>query len=158
MPGITPFLWFDDQAEEAAAFYVTVFDDARITAVQRYAEGGPGEPGKVMTVNFELRGEPFVALNGGPQFPFTEAISFQIACADQVEVDHYWTALLADGGEESMCGWLKDRFGVSWQVVPDALFELISDPDPAAAQRATAAMLQMRKIDIDGLRRAAKGG
>lgn len=156
MPKITPFLWFDDQAEEAARFYAGVFPNSKIEKVVRYGEAGPGRPGSVMTVEFELAGQSFVALNGGPQFPFTEAVSFMVSCKDQDEVDYYWQRLL-DGGEESQCGWLKDRFGVSWQIVPDRLFELLNDPDPARAAAATKAMLGMRKIVIAELEAAAGG-
>jgi predicted 3-demethylubiquinone-9 3-methyltransferase (glyoxalase superfamily) len=155
MPSITPFLWFDSQAHEAAEFYTSVFPNSRITEVTHYGEAGPGEAGTVMTVGFELDGRPFSALNGGPEFTFSEAISFAIECDTQEEVDGYWAALTADGGEEGPCGWLKDRFGLSWQVVPKRLLELISDPDAAAAQRAVAAMLQMRKLDIAALEEAA---
>jgi predicted 3-demethylubiquinone-9 3-methyltransferase (glyoxalase superfamily) len=154
---ITPNLWFDTQAEEAATFYCSIFPGSRITSVQRYPEGAPGPTGSVMTVAFELDGQPFVGINGGPQFPFTEAVSFQITCADQDEVDRYWDALLADGGEESMCGWLKDRFGLSWQVVPAGMEEVFADPDPARAQRAMQAMLGMRKLDLAALQAAADG-
>jgi predicted 3-demethylubiquinone-9 3-methyltransferase (glyoxalase superfamily) len=155
MPSITPFLWFDDQAEDAARFYTSVFPNSRITQVTHYGAAGPREAGTVMTVAFELDGRPFTALNGGPEFTFSEAISFSIECDTQDEVDGYWAALTADGGEEGPCGWLKDRFGLSWQVVPKRLLELISDPDDAAAQRAVAAMLQMRKLDIAALEDAA---
>ena len=151
-----PFLWFDGQAEAAAALYVDVFPDSRIDNVSRYGEAGPGEPGTVLTVDFTLDGQRFVALNGGPQFRFTEAVSFQIPCADQAEVDHYWDRL-SEGGEESRCGWLKDRFGLSWQVVPTALPELLGDPDPDRANRAMQAMLGMRRLDIAALRAAADG-
>jgi predicted 3-demethylubiquinone-9 3-methyltransferase (glyoxalase superfamily) len=151
---ITPFLWFDSQAEEAAEFYCSVFPDGRVLSTTRYGDAGPGEPGSVMTVEFELDGNRFVAINGGPLFAFTEAVSFQIDCADAATVDQYWSRL-TDGGEESMCGWLKDRYGLSWQVVPHGLAELLSDPDPGRAQRATAAMLQMRKLDLAEMRRAA---
>ena len=153
---ITPNLWFDTQAEEAAGFYTSVFKNSRIVSVARYPEGGPGPAGTVMTVEWELDGQRFVGINGGPQFTFDEAVSFQIDCADQEEVDHYWAAL-SDGGEVGPCGWLKDRFGLSWQVVPRGMDELFSDPDPAKAQRAMQAMLQMSKLDIAGLRSAAEG-
>jgi predicted 3-demethylubiquinone-9 3-methyltransferase (glyoxalase superfamily) len=157
MPKITPFLWFDDQAEEAAAHYTSIFPNSKITDVARYGEAGPGTPGSAMTVAFELDGHRFVALNGGPQdWAFSEAVSFQIDCADQDEVDHYWNAL-SDGGEEGPCGWLKDRFGLSWQVVPVRLVELLTDPDRERSQRAMAAMLEMKKIDVAGLERAADG-
>ena len=155
---ISPFLWFDDQAEQAAELYVGVFPNSRITAVTRYGEAGPGPAGAVMIVQFELDGLSVTALNGGPvDFHFSDAFSFQVLCDDQAEVDRYWTALL-DGGQESQCGWLKDRFGFSWQIVPKALFELLGDPDPAKAARATQAMLGMRKLDIAGLRAAAEAG
>lgn len=156
MQTINPCLWFDGRAEEAAEFYVSVFPDSRILKVARYGEAGPGEAGSAMTVSFELRGERFVALNGGPEFSFTEAISFQVSCADQAEVDRYWERL-ADGGQESQCAWLQDRFGVSWQIVPDRLTELLADPDPERSQRVMRAMLAMRKIDIAALERAAEG-
>lgn len=157
MPAITPNLWFDGNAEEAAAFYVSVFPNSRIVHVARYTAAGPGEPGTVMTVAFELDGQRFVGINGGPQFSFDEAVSFQIDCADQAEVDHYWERLLDGGGQESQCGWLKDRFGLSWQVVPTGMAELFDDPDPERARRAMAAMLQMRKLDVAALQRAADG-
>lgn len=154
---ITPSLWFDDQAEEAAAFYIDVFGgDGRIVSVARYPEGSPGEPGTVMTVEFELRGQRFIAINGGPLFTFNEAVSFTITCEDQAEIDHFWERL-TDGGRESMCGWLSDRYGLSWQVVPRGMDEVFSDPDPQAAQRGMQAMLTMRKIDMEALRRAAAG-
>jgi predicted 3-demethylubiquinone-9 3-methyltransferase (glyoxalase superfamily) len=154
---ITTCLWFDTQGEEAAEFYCSVIPDSRVLDVTRYGEAGPGTPGAAMTVSFELDGRPFVALNGGPEFDFTEAVSLQVSCRDQDEVDHYWSTLV-EGGEESMCGWLKDRYGFSWQIVPTALPELLGDPDAARAQRAMRAMLGMRKIDIDGIRRAADDG
>jgi predicted 3-demethylubiquinone-9 3-methyltransferase (glyoxalase superfamily) len=153
---IVPNLWFDTQAEEAAAFYCSVFPNSRVVSVARYTEAGPGPAGSVMTVDFELDGQRFVGINGGPEFPFTEAVSFQITCADQEEVDRYWTAL-TDGGEESQCGWLTDRFGLSWQVVPGGMEELFADPDPQRARRAMEAMLGMRKLDIAALRAAADG-
>ena len=155
MQKITPFLWFDTQAEEAATFYVSLFDDAEITNVARYPEGAPGEPGAVMTVAFTLAGQEFTALNGGPVFDFTEAVSFYVHCKDQDEVDRFWSRLTADGGEPGQCGWLKDRFGLSWQIVPDRLTELLSDPDPARSQAAMQAMLQMNKIDIKVMEDAA---
>jgi predicted 3-demethylubiquinone-9 3-methyltransferase (glyoxalase superfamily) len=151
---ITTCLWFDTEAEEAAELYCSLIPDSRVLDVSRYGEAGPGTPGTAMTVSFELDGKPYVALNGGPEFRFNEAVSLQISCRDQDEVDHYWTSLLV-GGEESMCGWLKDRYGFSWQVIPTALHELLGDPDPDRAQRAMKAMLSMRKIDIESLRRAA---
>ncbi len=154
MQPITPFLWFDTEGEEAAEFYTSVFPNSKIVEVTRYGSAGPRAEGMVMTVEFELNGQSFVALNGGPDFSFSEAISFQILCQDQDEVDFYWNAL-SDGGEEGPCGWLKDRFGLSWQVVPAKLNELLSDPDPERAQRAMAAMLEMRKIDVAEIMRAA---
>jgi predicted 3-demethylubiquinone-9 3-methyltransferase (glyoxalase superfamily) len=156
MNEITACLWFDDQAEEAADFYTSVFDEGRILEVTRYGPGGPGPEGSVVTVAFELDGRRFLALNGGPRFTFDEAVSFQIACEDQEQVDRFWKQL-STGGEEGQCGWLKDRFGLSWQVVPTRLVELLGDPDPGRAQRATEAMLAMRKIDIGTLERAADG-
>ena len=154
MQKISPFLWFDSQAEEAANFYVSLFDDAEITNVATYPEGTPGPAGQVMTVSFRLAGQEFTALNGGPEFRFTEAVSFYVRCKDQDEVDHFWTQL-TEGGEESQCGWLKDRFGLSWQIVPDRLGELLGDPDPARSQAAMQAMLQMSKIEIKTLEDAA---
>ncbi|MEP6695401.1 MAG: VOC family protein [Pseudonocardiales bacterium] len=151
---IVPSLWFDTEAEEAADYYVSVFANSRIVNVSHYTEGGPREPGTVMTVEFELDGQRFVGINGGPQFTFDEAVSFQISCADQAEVDYYWERL-TDGGEEGQCGWLKDRYGLSWQVVPTGMAEVFADPDPERANRAMQAMLQMRKIDVAALRRAA---
>jgi predicted 3-demethylubiquinone-9 3-methyltransferase (glyoxalase superfamily) len=158
MPPIVPNLWFDTQAEQAAELYVSVFPSSRVLGTTRYGEAGPGEPGTVMTVEFELDGQRFVGINGGPLFPFTEAVSFQITCADQAEVDHYWDALTADGGEEGQCGWLKDRFGLSWQVVPAGMEAALMDPDPARAQRAMQAMLGMTRIDVAALQAAADGG
>jgi predicted 3-demethylubiquinone-9 3-methyltransferase (glyoxalase superfamily) len=157
MQKITPCLWFDTDGEEAAQFYTSVFPSSRIVEVARYGSAGPRTEGTVMTVLFELDGQRFVALNGGPDFTFSEAISFQVDCETQEEVDGYWSAL-ADGGEEGPCGWLKDRFGVSWQIVPKVLGELISDPDQAKAQRVMAAMLKMGKIEIAELERAAAEG
>ncbi len=154
MQKISPFLWFDNQAEEAANLYVSLFEDAEITDVARYPEGTPGPAGEVMTVNFKLEGQEFTALNGGPQFTFTEATSFVVRCKDQDEVDRFWSQL-TEGGEASQCGWLKDRFGLSWQIVPDRLGELLSDPDPARSQAAMQAMLQMSKIEIKTLEDAA---
>ena len=154
--GFTTCLWFDGQAEQAAEHYLSIFPNSTILDVTRYGPNSMGPEGSVMTVNFSLDGQEYVGLNGGPQFPFTEAISLQIHCADAAEVDHYWNALGA-GGEEGPCGWLKDKFGLSWQVVPTALFALISDPDPARAERATQAMLKMGKLDLDELQRAADG-
>jgi predicted 3-demethylubiquinone-9 3-methyltransferase (glyoxalase superfamily) len=157
MPKLTPFLWFDDQAEEAANFYVSVFPNSKFTAVGRVTEAGPGQPGAVQTVSFELDGKAFTAINGGPYFHFTEAISFVVDRRDQAEVDRYWEALTSGGGQPGQCGWLKDRYGVSWQVVPDALFRLSGDPDPARARRATQAMLKMSKLDVAELEAAANG-
>ena len=154
MPKITPWLWFDTQSEEAATFYTSLFDNSRITGVDRYGDAGPGPAGSVMSVSFELDGQPMAALNGGPQYEFTEAISFQVGCESQDEVDRLWNAL-TDGGVEGPCGWCKDRFGVSWQIVPTRLHELLSDPDPERAQRAMRAMFEMKKIDIAALERAA---
>jgi predicted 3-demethylubiquinone-9 3-methyltransferase (glyoxalase superfamily) len=160
MQKITPFLWFDTQAEEAAEFYVSLFNTARPSAeskmldISRYGEAGPGEPGSAMTVSFELDGLRFVGLNGGPHHSFSEAVSFFVSCESQEEVDALWSAL-TEGGEESMCGWLKDRYGLSWQIVPTRLTELLGDPDPARAQRTMQAMLKMRKIDVGELERAA---
>ena len=153
MPKITPFLWFDTQAEEAAEFYVSVFRNSRITGISHYGEAGPGPAGSVLTVSFELDGQEFIGLNGGPEYRFTEAVSFSVDCATQAEVDEYW-AKLSEGGEEGPCGWLKDRYGLSWQVVPTVLPQLLSDPDRLKANRVMEAMLQMKKIDIAGLRRA----
>ena len=157
MPTQIPCLWFDGQAEEAAQLYTSVFPNSSIDQVTRYGPDMPPpmEEGDVLTVDFTLDGQRYTALNGGPQFRFTEAVSFQIVCADQEESDRYWDRLTADGGEESMCGWLKDRFGLSWQVFPAELIALTSDPDPGRAQRAMQAMLQMRRIDLAGIRRAA---
>jgi predicted 3-demethylubiquinone-9 3-methyltransferase (glyoxalase superfamily) len=153
---IVPNLWFDTEAEEAAAFYTSVFDNSRIVFVARYPEGAPRPAGTVMTVEFELDGQRFVGINGGPQFTFDEAVSFQINCETQDEIDYYWQRL-SEGGDEGPCGWLKDRYGLSWQVVPTGMEELFSDPDPTRAERAMQAMLQMSKIDIATLRSAADG-
>jgi len=155
MPRITPFLWFDNQAEEAANFYVAIFPNSKVGKITRYSEGAPAPAGTVMTVEFSLDGRDFIGLNGGPHFQFTEAVSFSIATRDQAETDRYWDALLADGGKPSQCGWLKDRFGLSGQVTPEQLLRLTALPDPGRAQRATQAMLQMVKIDIAKLRQAA---
>ena len=154
MPKVTPWLWFDTQGEEAAEFYTSIFPNSRIVDVSHYGSAGPREAGTVMAVKFELDGQELVALNGGPEFTFDEAISFQIDCADQEEVDRYSEAL-TDGGEQGPCGWVKDRFGLSWQVVPARLIELLGDPEEAKAQRAMAAMLEMRKIDIAAVEAAA---
>jgi predicted 3-demethylubiquinone-9 3-methyltransferase (glyoxalase superfamily) len=150
---ITPFLWFDGHAEEAAKFYVSIFPSSKVGSISRYGEAGPGPKGSVMTVTFELDGLEFTALNGGPTFKFTEAISLVVHCETQAEVDHYWDKLSA-GGREVQCGWLKDKYGLSWQIVPNALMEFIHDKDPAKSQRVMAAMMQMKKIDIAGLKAA----
>ncbi|MFD1815233.1 VOC family protein [Rhodococcus gannanensis] len=157
MQKFTPCLWFDSEAEEAAQFYTSVFKNSSIGEIARYGEGMPKPAGTALTVEFTIDGQSFTALNGGPQFTFNESISFQIDCADQAEVDEYWDALTADGGEESQCGWLKDKFGVSWQVVPRDLKSVIGGPDPAGSQRAVAAMMQMRKLDINVLKQAYEG-
>jgi predicted 3-demethylubiquinone-9 3-methyltransferase (glyoxalase superfamily) len=154
MPSITPSLWFDSDLEEAARFYTKIFPNSSIENMNRYTEAGPGTPGDVVSGTFVLDGTRFVGVNGGPQFPFTEAVSFMVGCKDQDEVDYYWDRLV-DGGQESQCGWLKDRYGLSWQIVPDRLFELLSDPDSARAVAATKAMLGMRKIVIAELEAAA---
>jgi predicted 3-demethylubiquinone-9 3-methyltransferase (glyoxalase superfamily) len=154
---ITPFLWFDKQAEEAANFYVSVFPDSAIGDVTHYGENTPRPAGSVMTVSFRLAGQEFIALNGGPEFTFNEAISFSIDCKSQEEVDRYWEALTADGGEPGPCGWLKDKFGVSWQVNPTVLGEMLQDPDKERANRVMQAMLQMSKIDISKLEEAYAG-
>jgi len=156
MQKIHPVLWFNAQAEEAAEFYTSLFPDSRITKVARFGEGGPGPAGQVITVSFELEGQEFTALNGGPEFNFTEAISLYVDCADQAEVDRLWERL-TEGGEPGQCGWLKDRFGVSWQIIPSAVGELMSDPDPERSGRVTQAMLGMSKIDVEALRRAWEG-
>ncbi len=156
MSKLTACLWFDTKGEEAARFYASVFPNSRITGISHYGEAGPREAGSVMTVDFELDGQPFLALNGGPEFTFSEAISYQVSCETQEEVDRYWSTL-SEGGEEGPCGWLKDRFGLSWQIVPTALPRLLKDPDHEKAQRVMAAMMQMRKIEIDELERAAAG-
>jgi len=153
---VTPFLWFDGKAEEAAAFYVSLVPGSRITNVTRQGGAGPGPKGAAMTVTFELDGRPFIALNGGPHFKFNEAISFSVSCDSQEEVDRYWAAL-TEGGEEGRCGWCKDRFGLSWQVTPVALGQMLSDPDPGRSRRVMEAMLAMKKIDIATLRRASDG-
>jgi predicted 3-demethylubiquinone-9 3-methyltransferase (glyoxalase superfamily) len=153
MEKITPCLWFDTQGEEAAKFYTSVFKNSKILDVARYGEAGPRPEGTVMTVTFELDGQEFIALNGGPEFKFNEAISFQVNCATQEEVDEFWNAL-SEGGEEGPCGWLKDKYGVSWQIIPTVLSELISDPDPEKSQSVMKAMLAMGKIDIEALQKA----
>jgi predicted 3-demethylubiquinone-9 3-methyltransferase (glyoxalase superfamily) len=156
MPKITPFLWFDDQAEEAVRHYASIFKNAKIGRIARYGDAGPRPKGQVMTIAFELDGQAFVALNGGPQFKFNEAVSFVVDCADQAEVDRMWDSLSA-GGEQSQCGWLKDRFGVSWQIVPSEMVEVMSDPDREKSRRVMQAMLGMTKLDIAALRRAREG-
>jgi predicted 3-demethylubiquinone-9 3-methyltransferase (glyoxalase superfamily) len=154
MQRLTPCLWFDTEGEEAANFYTSVFPNSKIVDIARYGSAGPRPEGTVMTVAFELDGQPFLALNGGPEFTFNEAISFQVSCETQEEVDAYWSRL-SEGGEEGPCGWLKDRYGLSWQIVPNALPRLLGDPDPETSQRVMAAMLKMKKIDVGELERAA---
>lgn len=154
---ITTFLWFDNNAEEAANFYTSIFRNSRILTEARYPEGSPGPKGGVMVVDFELEGQRFTALNGGPHFKFTEAISLLVHCKTQEEVDYYWEKLTADGGQESQCGWLKDKFGLSWQITPDELLKVWSEPDPAKAQRVMQAMMGMKKLIIKDLQDAAKG-
>jgi predicted 3-demethylubiquinone-9 3-methyltransferase (glyoxalase superfamily) len=154
MPKITPWLWFDTEAEDAAEFYTSIFPSSRVVEITRYGSAGPRPEGMVMTVSFELDGQQFVALNGGPEFKPNEAISFLVDCEGQEEVDRYWSAL-SDGGEQGPCGWLKDRFGVSWQIIPRQLEELIRDPDPEKSQRVMTAMLKMGKIEVAGLEEAA---
>ncbi|KAB1148069.1 VOC family protein [Streptomyces luteolifulvus] len=155
--GFTTCLWFDDQAEEAAHHYVSIFKNSSVGKLSRYPEGSMRPAGTVMTVEFTANGHKFVALNGGPEFHFNEAISFQIFCENQEEIDYYWTKLTEGGGEPGPCGWLKDKFGVSWQVIPDTLDDMVSDPDPAKATRATQAMLSMHKLDIAALEKAYAG-
>jgi|SRR6516164_749536 predicted 3-demethylubiquinone-9 3-methyltransferase (glyoxalase superfamily) len=154
---ITPFLWFDKEAGEAANFYVSIFKDGKILNVSRYGDAGPGQKGQVMVVKFELMGQTFMALNGGPLFKFTEAISFMVDCQSQEEVDYYWDKLLSGGGKPSQCGWLKDKYGLSWQIVPTILGELMSDKDPAKSRRVMEAMLKMVKMDVAALKRAYEG-
>ena len=154
--GMIVCLWFDGQAEEAANYYTSIFENSKLGRVGRYTEAGPGEPGSVIAAEFVLNGQKFVGLNGGPQFTFSEAISFQIFCGDQDEIDHYW-GKLSEGGEESQCGWLKDRYGVSWQVLPDGLLEMLGDEDPERAKRTTEAMLAMGKLDMAALKKAYDG-
>ena len=156
MKNITPCLWFDDKAEEAANFYVSIFKNAKITSVSRYGDAGPRPKGTVMVVTFELDGDKFMALNGGPLFTFSEAVSFVVKCATQQEVDHFWNKLSA-GGKPGRCGWLKDKYGLSWQIVPTALEELMTGPDAAKSSRVMQALLKMDKLDIQGLRKAYQG-
>jgi len=158
MQKITPCLWFDTQSEEAANFYTAIFPNSKIVDVSYYGEAGPRPAGTVLEVKFELDGQEFLALNGGPDFTFNEAVSLQINCGSQDEVDEYWTRLTEGGGQPGPCGWLKDRYGVSWQVTPTALYELLADPDKGRSQRARAAMLKMGKIDIAALYEAADAG
>lgn len=153
MQKITPFLWFDNQAEEAMNFYVSIFKNSKVLSVNRYGDGAPAPKGTVMTANFQLDGQEFTALNGGPMYKFSPAISFVVHCESQAEVDEYWEKLSA-GGKENQCAWLEDKFGVSWQIVPNVLIELLSDPDPLKAGRVMQAMMQMTKIDIAGLKQA----
>jgi predicted 3-demethylubiquinone-9 3-methyltransferase (glyoxalase superfamily) len=153
MPKITPFLWFDGKAEEAAKFYISIFKNSKIRSITRYGQGSPGPAGTVMTVSFELDGQTFTALNGGPAFKFTEAISFVVNCDTQEEVDEFWEKL-SEGGTTNQCGWLKDKFGVSWQIVPTVLIEMLQDKDAEKSKRVMQAMLQMTKIDVKGLKRA----
>ncbi|MEX0784658.1 MAG: VOC family protein [Dehalococcoidia bacterium] len=158
MQKITTFLWFDNNAEEAMKFYTSVFKSAKVVDVNRYPEGEGIPEGGVTTGTFQIAGQEFMVLNGGPQFKFTEAISLFVNCEDQAEVDYYWQELTADGGEESMCGWLKDKYGLSWQIIPEALGRLMGDPDPEKSQRVMQAMLQMQKIDVAKLEKAAAAG
>lgn len=157
MQKITPFLWYDSQAEEAAKFYTSIFRNSKIGTVRRYGEAGPGPKGSAMTVEFQVEGQDFIALNGGPHYQFTPAISLFVKCETQAEVDELWEKLLSGGGKPNRCGWLQDRFGVSWQIIPTTLGKLMSDPDPQKSSRVMRAMLQMEKIDIDGLKRAYEG-
>jgi predicted 3-demethylubiquinone-9 3-methyltransferase (glyoxalase superfamily) len=156
MQKITPFLWFDNNAEEAMNFYTSVFENSKIGKVSRYPEGSPGPAGSVMTGTFQIAGQEFIVLNGGPQFKFTEAVSFVVNCESQEEIDKYWNKLTADGGKEVECGWLKDKFGLSWQITPTILYELLSNPDREKSKRAMQAMMNMKKIDIEGIKRAAE--
>jgi predicted 3-demethylubiquinone-9 3-methyltransferase (glyoxalase superfamily) len=157
MQKIVTFLWFDTEAEEAARFYVSLLPNSKLGAIARYGAAGPGEAGRVMTVAFELNGQPFVALNGGPAFRPNEAVSLQVPCDDQAEIDRLWSAIVGAGGQESQCGWCKDRWGFSWQITPARMPELLGGPDPAAARRAMEAMLQMKKLDIAALEGARAG-
>jgi predicted 3-demethylubiquinone-9 3-methyltransferase (glyoxalase superfamily) len=160
MPGkqkISTFLWYDGKAEEAVSLYTSIFKNSKILSVMRCGEAGPGPRDSVLTVHFQLEGQEFIALNGGPMFKFTEAISLLVNCDTQQEIDEYWSKLTADGGQESQCGWLKDKFGLSWQIVPTALFKLMKDPDPAKSGRVMQALLQMRKLDLARLEAAYAG-
>ena len=157
MRKISPFLWFDSQAEEAAKFYVSVFANSKISKISRYGEAGPGPKGSVMTVAFELEGQELIALNGGPQFKFTEAISFSVDCKTQQEIDTFCEKLTSGGGAQGPCGWLKDRYGLSWQIVPTILPEMLSDPDPKKAKRVMDVMLTMKKLEIEPLKKAYAG-
>lgn len=156
MKKITPFLWFDDKAEEAMNFYVSIFKNSKVGSVTRYGEAGPGPKGTVMTAAFQLDGQDFIALNGGPHFKFTEAISFSVDCKTQAEVDELWEKL-SEGGQKSRCGWLKDKYGLSWQIVPTVLTEMLGDKDPEKSKRVMGAMLQMNKLDIKTLKQAYEG-
>jgi predicted 3-demethylubiquinone-9 3-methyltransferase (glyoxalase superfamily) len=157
MQKVTPMLWFDTEAEEAAKFYVSVFKNSKMGSISRYGEGMPGRKGSVMTVSFEIEGQAFTALNGGPQFKFTEAISLVVNCETQTEIDYYWDKLTAGGGKEVECGWLKDKFGLSWQIVPAVVFDLIKQSDQKKSDRVMQAVMQMKKLDIAALQRAAAG-
>ena len=157
MQKISPFLWFDSNAEEAVNFYVSIFKDSKIKDVSRYGDAGPGPKGQVMVMSFEIEGQEFVALNGGPRFKFTEAVSFVVHCNGQKEVDHYWDKLLEGGGQTQACGWLKDRYGLSWQIVPVEFFELMKGKNPAVRNRVMQAMMGMVKFDVEGLKKAAEG-
>ena len=157
MQKITPFLWFDHQAEEAANFYISLFKDSKIVSISRYGEGAPGPQGAVMTVNFQLEGQDFIALNGGPEFTFSPAISFFVDCATQAEVDRLWEKL-TEGGEEIQCGWLKDKYGLSWQIVPSGMSDLLNGMDPEGSRRAMQAMLKMKKLDLAKMRQAYEQG
>jgi len=154
MQKITPFLWFDNNAEEAMNFYITVFKDSKVLKITRNGKGGPGPDGSVLTASFELNGQNFAVLNGGPMFKFTEAVSFVVNCETQDEIDYYWNKLTSDGGQESMCGWLKDKFGLSWQIVPTIMGDLLSNKDSAKAQRTMQVLMQMKKLDIKALQEA----
>jgi predicted 3-demethylubiquinone-9 3-methyltransferase (glyoxalase superfamily) len=157
MQKIVPFLWFDNNGEEALNLYTSLFPDARIGTIQRYGKGAPMPEGTMFTATFYLAGQEFMAINGGPMFHFTEAVSLFVKCADQAEIDHYWNKFLESGGQEQMCGWLKDKYGLSWQIIPENLGDLLYSTDPQASQRAMQAMLQMKRLDIAALVAAAKG-